>query len=73
MEYFGLSVLLVASVFLTLSVLANLPKIIGPSLFPYMTTSVVPILTISLFVVLLALMDILSPCPLLDCSAFATK
>jgi hypothetical protein len=43
--------------------LVDLPKIIGPSLFPCMTTSVVPIFMISPFVVLLALVGIFSPCP----------
>jgi ABC-type methionine transport system permease subunit len=52
MEYFGLAVLLtVVSSFLL--VLDDSPKIIGPSLFSCMTTSVVPILMTSPFVVLL--------------------
>jgi hypothetical protein len=53
----------------SLPVLADLPKIIDPSLFPCMTTSIVPILVMSPFVVLLAAVDV---CPLLDWSAFAT-
>jgi hypothetical protein len=42
------------------SVLADLPEIVGPSLFPCMTTSVVPILMMSPFIVLLVAIDI---CP----------
>jgi hypothetical protein len=45
MEYFGSTILVVALVSSSLSILVDLPKIIGPSLFPYMTTSVVPILS----------------------------
>jgi hypothetical protein len=52
----------------SLPVLADLPKIIDPSLFPCMTTSIVHILVMSPFVVLLAAVDI---CLLLDWSAFA--
>jgi hypothetical protein len=52
MEYFGLVVLLtVVSSFLL--VLADSPKIIGPSLFSCTTTFDVPILMTSPFVVLL--------------------
>ena len=69
MEYLGLVVLL-AAVSSSLLVLADLPKIIGPSSFTYMTTSVVPILMMSLFVVLLATLDI---CHMLDWSAFAAE
>jgi hypothetical protein len=51
MEYFGSAVLMVVvSSFLV--VLADSPKIIGPSLSFCMTTSVVPILIMSFFVVL---------------------
>jgi hypothetical protein len=69
MEYFGSAVLLaVISSFLL--VLADSPKIIGPSLFPFTTTSVVPILMMSPSVVLLEAIDI---CPLPDWSAFAAE
>jgi hypothetical protein len=51
MEYFGLAVLMVVvSSFLV--VLADSPKIIGPLLSSYMTTSAVPTLMMSFFVVL---------------------
>jgi hypothetical protein len=66
MEYFG-SVVLMAVVS-PLLVLADLPKIIGPSLFPCLTISVVPILMMSFFVVLLVVVGL---CPLPDWSAFA--
>jgi hypothetical protein len=46
----------------SLLVLANLPKIIGPSLFSCITTFVVPILMMSLFVVLLVAAGICPPC-----------
>jgi hypothetical protein len=52
MEYFGSAVLL-AFVSSSSPVLADLPKITDPSLFSYMSTSVVHILMISPFVVLL--------------------
>jgi hypothetical protein len=69
MEYFGLTVLLtVVSSFLF--VLVDSPKIIGPSLFSCMTTSVVPILMTSPFVVLL---EVVAICPLSDWSAFADE
>jgi hypothetical protein len=54
----------------SLHVLADLPKIIDPSLFPCMTTSVVPILMMSPFVVLLVAVGI---CPLPDWSAFCGR
>jgi hypothetical protein len=47
MEYFGLTALSVAPVSFSLFVLVDLLKIIGPLLFPYMTTSDVPILMVS--------------------------
>jgi hypothetical protein len=50
MEYFGSAVLMVAVSFLV--VLADSPKIIGPLLSPCTTTSAVPILIMSFFVVL---------------------
>jgi hypothetical protein len=50
MEYFGSAVLMVVVSFLV--VLADSPKIIGPLLSPCMTTSAVPILMMSFFVVL---------------------
>jgi hypothetical protein len=53
MDYFRSTALLVALVSSSLPILADLPKIIGPSLFPCMTTSVVPIFMMSPFVVLL--------------------
>jgi hypothetical protein len=69
MEYFGSAVLMaVVSSFLV--VLANSSKIIGPSLFSYMITSVVPILMISFFVVLSVAAGI---CPLLDWSVFEAE
>jgi hypothetical protein len=69
MEYFGSAVLLVVvSTFLL--VLADSPKIIGPSLFLFTTTSDVRILMTSPSVVLLEGVDI---CPLLDWSAFAAE
>jgi hypothetical protein len=52
MEYFGSAILVV---------LADSPKIIGPSLFSCMTTSVVPILMMSFFVVLLVVVGICPP------------
>jgi hypothetical protein len=55
MEYFRLDMLLVSHVSFSSSVLADLPKITGPSLLPYITTSDVPILMIFPFVILLAL------------------
>jgi hypothetical protein len=51
MEYFG-SVVLMVDVSSFLVVLADSPKIIGPSLSSCMMTSAVPILMISFFVVL---------------------
>jgi hypothetical protein len=69
MEYFGSAVLMVAvSSFLV--VLADSPKIIGPSLSSYMMTSAVPILIISFFVVLSVTAGI---CPLPDWSAFEAE
>jgi hypothetical protein len=69
MEYFGSAVLLaVVSSFLL--VLADSPKIIGPSLFLFTTTSFVPILMTSPSIVLLEVVDI---CPLPDWSAFAAE
>jgi hypothetical protein len=65
-EYFGSAILMAVVSFLF--VLADSPKIIGPSLFSCMTTSVVPILMMSIFVVLSVAVGI---CPLLDWSAFA--
>jgi hypothetical protein len=62
MEYIGSAALLVALVSSSLPVLVDLPKIIGPSLFPCMTTSVMPILMMSPFVVLLVVVDISSLC-----------
>jgi hypothetical protein len=69
MKYFGSAILLEA-VSSSLLVLGDLPKIIGPSLFPCMTTSVVPILMMSPFVVLLVAVDI---CPLPDWSTFKVE
>jgi hypothetical protein len=60
MEYFG-STVLMAAVSPSLLVLDDLPKIIDSSLFPCITTSVVPILKMSLFIVLLIVVGI---CPL---------
>jgi hypothetical protein len=57
MEYFG-SAVLMAAMSSSLPVLADLPKIIGPSLFSCMTTSVVPILMMSSFVVHLVVVGI---------------
>jgi hypothetical protein len=54
----------------SLHVLADLPKIISPSLFPCITTSAVPILMMSLFAILFVVVSI---CPLPDWSAFAAK
>jgi hypothetical protein len=51
MEYFGSAVLLAAVS--SSPVLADLPKIIDPSIFSCMTTSVVPNLMMSPFVILL--------------------
>jgi hypothetical protein len=69
MEYFGPAVLL-AAVSSSSPVWVDLPKIIDHSLFPCMTTSVVPILMMSPFVVLLVAIDI---CPMPDWFAFAAK
>jgi hypothetical protein len=60
MEYFG-SVVLMVVVSSFLVVLANSPKIIGPSLFSCMMTSAVPILMMSFFVVLLVVAGICPP------------
>jgi hypothetical protein len=54
-------------------ILADLLRIIGPSLFPYMTTSAAPILMMSPFVVLLVPIDICFLCPLPDWLAFAAE
>jgi hypothetical protein len=60
MEYFGSDVLLTAvSYFLLVS--ADSPKIMGPSLFSFMMTSVVPILMTSPFDVLLEVVAIYPP------------
>jgi hypothetical protein len=66
MEYFGSAILLATPVSSSSPVLGDLSKIIDPSLFPYITTSVVPILMMSLFVVLLVPADLSSLCPLQD-------
>jgi hypothetical protein len=50
--------------------MVDLSKIIIPSLFPYITTSVVSILMMSLFVILLVVVGI---CLLPDWSAFAAE
>jgi hypothetical protein len=63
MEYIGLAVLLVVPMSSSLPVLVDSPKIIGPSLFPYMMTYVVYILMMSPFVVLLVAVVISSICP----------
>jgi hypothetical protein len=77
MEYFGSTVLLVAPVSAPVpfpsSVLVDLPKIIDPSLFPCMTTSIVTILMISPFVVHLVFVNTFSPGPLLDWSTFVAE
>jgi hypothetical protein len=62
MEYFGSAILLTV-VPSFLFVLADSPKIIGPSLFCCTTTSVVPILMMSPFFVLL---EVVAVCPLPD-------
>jgi hypothetical protein len=68
-EYFGSAVLMVVvSSFLV--VLADSPKIIGPSLSSCMMTSAVPILMVSFFVVLSVVVGI---CPLSDWSAFEAE
>jgi hypothetical protein len=69
MENFGSAVLMVAvSSFLV--VLADSPKIIGPLLSSCMTTSAVPILMTSFFIVLSVAAGI---CPLPGWSAFEAK
>jgi hypothetical protein len=65
MEYFG-SAILMAVVSSFLFVLADSPKIIGPSLFSCTTTSVVPILMMSFFVVLSVAIGICLPAGLVD-------
>jgi hypothetical protein len=60
MEYFGSAVLLTA-VSSFLFVLADSPKVIGPSLFCCTTTSVIPILVASPFIVLLEVVVICPP------------
>jgi hypothetical protein len=60
MEYLG-STILMASASYFLFVLVDSPKIIGPSLFSCMTTSVVPILMMSFFVVLLVVVGMCPP------------
>jgi hypothetical protein len=62
MEYFRLTALLVALVSFSSFILADLPKNMGPSLFPYMTIYVVPILLISPHVILSTFVDIFSLC-----------
>jgi hypothetical protein len=69
MEYLGSTILMVAASYF-LFVLVDSPKVTGPSLFSCMTTSVVPILMMSFFVVLLVVVGM---CPLLDWSAFAAE
>jgi hypothetical protein len=69
MEYFGSSILM-AVVSSFLFTLADSPKIIGPSLFSYTTTSAVPILMMSFFVILLVAVGIW---PLPDWSDFAAE
>jgi hypothetical protein len=69
MEYFG-SAVLMSVVSSLLLVLANSPKIIGPSLSFCTTTSVVLILIMSFLVILLVVVDI---CPLSDWLAFAAE
>jgi hypothetical protein len=69
MEYFGSAVLMVVVSSLLL-VLADSPKIIGPSLSSCMATSAVPILIMSFFGVLSVVVDI---CPLPDWSAFMAE
>jgi hypothetical protein len=73
MDYFGLFALLVALVSSSLPVLVDLPKIIGPSLFPCMTTFVVPILMISPFVILLVAVEFPLYASLSDWSVFTTE
>jgi hypothetical protein len=65
MEYFGSAILMVA-VSSILFVLADSPKIIGPSLSFCMTTSDVPILIMSFFVVLSVAVGICPPAGLVD-------
>jgi hypothetical protein len=60
MEYFG-SAILMAVVAYVLFVLADSPKIIGPSFYFCMTTSAVPILIMSFFVVLSVAVGICPP------------
>jgi hypothetical protein len=69
MEYFG-SAILMAAVSSFLVVLADSPKIIGPSLFSCMMTSDVPILIMSFSVFLSVAVGI---CPLPDWSVLATE
>jgi hypothetical protein len=64
MEYFGSAVLL-TFVSSFLFVLTDSPKTIGPSLFSYTTTSAVPILMTSPFVVLLEAIAICPPARLI--------
>jgi hypothetical protein len=65
MEYFGSAVLMViVSSFLV--VLADSPKIIDPLLSSCMTTSAIPILTMSFFVVLSVAAGICLPAGLVD-------
>jgi hypothetical protein len=72
MEYLGSAVLL-AAVSSSLLVLVDLPKIIGPSLFPYTMTSAVPILMMSPFVVLLTAIDICFPTGLVGLCSRAVR
>jgi hypothetical protein len=69
MEYFG-STILKATVSSVLFVLADSPKIIGPSLSFCMTTSVVPILMMS-FLSFFQLLQAYAPLP--DWSAFEAE
>jgi hypothetical protein len=65
MEYFGSAVLLTV-VPSFLFVLADSPKIIGPSLFCCTTTSVIPILMTSPFFVLLEVVAVCPPAELVS-------
>lgn len=77
MEYFGSYILLITTFPFSSFLLVDLLKIIDPLLLPFMTTSDVPIVMTSSFVVILALVativDVISLWPLSDWLAFVAE
>jgi hypothetical protein len=58
MEYLGSAVLVVATLSFSLLILANLSKVIDPSLLPLIMTFVVPILMMSPVIVLFPVLEL---------------